>query len=191
MQQQVLPEQLQVGVPAQLLSNRPDVRQAEHNLAQYFYRVQHARSLFYPSLTISATAAFSGRFVPSLVGSLLQPIFARGAIKSNLRIAKAQYEQALVQFEQKLLEAGTEVNNALLQCSTARDKRSIRAEQIAALEQAMEHTQLLMRHGTTTYLEVIYAQQSLLKAQTEQLEDWLDEAQGVVALYRALGGGTK
>ncbi|MBR1807760.1 MAG: TolC family protein [Paludibacteraceae bacterium] len=191
MQSQVLPEQLQVGVSAQLLSNRPDVRQAEHNLEQYFYGVQHARSIFFPSIKIDASAAFAGAFIPSLIGSLVQPIFAHGGIKANLDISKAQYEQALLQFEQKMLEAGSDVNNALLQCQTARQKREQRTLQVEALTKAMEHTLSLMNNGSTTYLEVIYAQQALLDAQTSQLEDWLDEAQGVVKLYQSLGGGVK
>ena len=191
MQQQVLPEALSVGVSAQLLANRPDVRQAEHNLEQYFYGVQYARSMFFPSIKIDASAAFAGAFIPSLIGSLVQPIFAHGGIKANLEISKAQYEQALLAFEQKMLQAGADVNNALLQCQTARSKRVLRAEQIAALTRAMQHTQSLMTNGSTTYLEVIYAQQSLLDAQTQQLQDWLDEAQGVVKLYQSLGGGTK
>ena len=121
----------------------------------------------------------------------MQPIFAHGGIKANLDISKAQYEQALLQFEQKMLEAGSDVNNALLQCQTARQKREQRTLQVEALTKAMEHTRSLMNNGSTTYLEVIYAQQALLDAQTSQLEDWLDEAQGVVKLYQSLGGGVK
>lgn len=185
---QVLPEELQVGVSAQLLSNRPDVRQAERKLEQYFYGVQHARSMFYPSIKIDASAAFAGAFIPSLIGSLVQPIFAHGGIKANYDIAKAQYEQALLEFEQKMLEAGADVNNALLQCQTARGKRVHRTGQIAALRQAMEHTQSLMTNGSATYLEVIYTQQSLLDAQTELLQDQLDEALGIISLYQSLGG---
>lgn len=189
--QQVLPEELQVGVSAQLLANRPDVRQAEHNLEQYFYGVQHARSMFYPSLKIDASATYAGAFIPSLIGQLVQPIFAHGGLVANLEIAKAQYEQALLQFEQKMLEAGSEVNNALRQCQTARAKRTARAQQVAALQKAMDNTQLMMTNGHTTYLEIIYAQQALLEAQTQQLNDWLEEAQGVVKLYQALGGGVR
>lgn len=188
---QQFPEELQVGVSAQLLQFRPDVRQAERNLEQYFYGVQYARSMFYPSIKIDASAAFAGAFIPSLVGSLVQPLFAHGGIKANLEIAKAQYEQALLQFEQKMLEAGADVNNALLQCETARERHAVHVLQQESLARAMEQTEALMTNGSTTYLEVIYAQQSLLDAQTATLQDWLDEAQGIVRLYQSLGGGTK
>ena len=189
--QQVLPAELQVGVSAQLLANRPDVRQAEHNLEQYFYGVQHARAMFYPSVRIDASVAYAHAFIPSLIGQLVQPIFAHGGLKANLDIAKAQYEQALLQYEQKLLDAGAEVNNALRQCLTAREKRDKRTHQVEALQSAMEQTRSLMTNGHTTYLDIIYAQQSLLDAQTAQLNDWLEEAQGVVKLYQALGGGVR
>lgn len=191
LQQQVLPNELAVGVSAQLLANRPDVRAAEHNLEQYFYGVQHARSMFYPSIKIDASATYAGMFIPSLIGSLVQPIFAHGGLKANLDISKAQYEQALLQFEQKMIQAGSEVNSALVRCQTANEKRIKRQSQIEALSKAMEHTSSLMTNGSTTWLEVIFAQQSLLDARTQQLRDWLDEAQGVVSLYQSLGGGVR
>ncbi len=191
LEEQVPPAELQVGVSAQLLSNRPDVRQAEHNLEQYFYGVQYSRSMFYPSLKIDASAAFSGKFIPSLIGSLVQPIFAHGGIKANYEISKAQYEQALLQFEQKMLTAGSEVNNALRKCQTAEMEYAQHTLQVEALTKAMEHTLSLMNNGSTTYLEVIYAQQALLDAQTSQLQDLLDRALGTVELYQALGGGVK
>ncbi|MCM1034439.1 MAG: TolC family protein [Paludibacter sp.] len=188
--EQVLPQELQVGVSAQLLANRPDVRQAEHNLEQYFYGEHYARSAMFPTIGIDGSALWNGNFVAAFLGSLTQPIFQHYALKANLEIAKAQYQQALLAFEQALVQAGSDVNNAMRQCITARAKHSLRTQQIQALQQAMEHTQALMTNGSTTYLEVIYAQQSLLEAQTTQLSDWLEEAQGVVALYQALGGGS-
>ncbi len=181
---------LAVGVSMQLLANRPDVRQAERNLEQYFYNVNYARSQFYPSIKISGSVMWSSGFIHSLLCGLAQPLFAHGAIKGNLDIAKAQYQQALLAFEQKLIEAGTEVNDALRQCLTAREKQILRTEQIASLEKAMLHTQSLMTNGHTTYLEVIYAQQSLLDAQTQQIADWLEESQSLIRLYQSLGGGT-
>lgn len=189
--QQVLPAELQVGVSAQLLANRPDVRQAEYNLEQYFYGVRHARSMFYPSIRIDASVLYADSFIPALIGQLAQPIFAHGGLKANLDIVKAQYEQALLAFEQKLLEAGGEVNDALRQCENARAKRGVRTQQVEALQNAMRYTELTMTNGHTTYLDIIYAQQSLLDAQTLQINDWLEEAQGVVHLYQALGGGVK
>ena len=106
-----------------------------------------------------------------------------------MKIAKAQQEEARLAFQQALLNAGTEVNNALTQVQTARAKTDTRSEQLQSLERAVESTQLLMWHGSTTYLEVLTAQQTLLSAQLSAIADRLAELQGVVSLYHALGGG--
>ena len=172
---QQLPENLSVGVPLQILSNRPDVRSAEQSLAQAFYTTNAARSAFYPSITLSGSAGWTnsagamivnpGKFLATAVASLTQPLFNRGANIAQLRIAKAQQEEARLSFEQTLLNAGSEVNNALVQYQTARDKSAYFNRQVASLENAARSTQLLMKHGNTTYLEVLTAQQTLLNAQ--------------------------
>ena len=194
---QQLPQELAVGVPVQMLSNRPDVRNAEYSLMQSFYATNAARSALYPSITLSGSAGWTnnagikemnpGKLLLSAAGSLLQPIFNAGANRANLKIAKAQQEEAKLSFRQTLLNAGAEVNNALTQCQSARAKTDLRAKQIEALTRAVESTELLMEHSSTTYLEVLTAQQSLLSAQLSQITDRFDEIQGIVNLYQALG----
>lgn len=195
---QQLPDNLAVGVPVQMLSNRPDIRQAEYSLMQSFYATNAARSALYPSITLSGSAGWTnnagvitnpGKLLLSAAGSLLQPIFNANANRANLKIAKAQQEESKLAFQQALLNAGAEVNNALTQCQTARAKTDLRIKQIEAMERAVESTELLMQHSSTTYLEVLTAQQSLLSAQLSQIADQFDEIQGVVNLYQALGGG--
>lgn len=110
-----------------------------------------------------------GKFLATAVASLTQPLFNRGANIAQLRIAKAQQEEARLSFEQTLLNAGSEVNNALVQYQTARDKSVYFNRQVASLENAARSTQLLMKHGNTTYLEVLTAQQTLLNAQLSQV----------------------
>lgn len=196
---QTFPEDLSVGVPLQLLSRRPDVKSAELALASAFYSTNAARSAFYPSITLSGTAGWTnsagnlivnpGKVLLSAVASLTQPLFNRGQNVAQLKIAKAQQEEARLAFQQTLLNAGSEVNNALTQVQKARGRASLRQEQVASLEEAVRSTQLLMQHGTTTYLEVLTAQQSLLSARLTQVADRFDEIQGIVNLYQALGGG--
>ncbi|MEG1611017.1 MAG: TolC family protein [Alistipes sp.] len=196
---QVMPEALIVGVPMQMLSNRPDVRSAELSLTQAFYATAEARSALYPSLTLSGSAGWTnsaggmivnpGKILLSAAASLVQPIFNAGANRARVKISKAQQEESKLGFQQTLLNAGAEVNNALTQCQSARAKTDLRTKQIASLETAVESTQLLMRHGTSTYLEVLTAQQSLLAAQLSQISDRFSEIQGVINLYHALGGG--
>lgn len=196
---QQLPDDLLVGVPLLMLTNRPDIRSAEYSLMQSYYATAEARSALYPSITLSGSAGWTnnsgagivdpGKILLSAAGSLLQPIFNANANRARVKIAKAQQEESKLSFQQALLNAGAEVNNALMQCQSARSKTDLRAKQIESLGRAVESTELLMRHGTTTYLEVLTAQQSLLSAQLSQISDQYDEIQGIVNLYQALGGG--
>ncbi|MDE7149584.1 MAG: TolC family protein, partial [Bacteroidales bacterium] len=186
-------------MPLQLLANRPDVRQAEYDLAQAFYAMNAARAAFYPSLTLSGTFGWTnngggvvldpGKWLLGAVGALTQPLFNLGTNRANLTIAKAQQQEATLRFQQSLLDAGKEVNDALTQWQTARRQVEICGNQIAALREAVRKTELLMRHSTTTYLEVLTAQQSLLAAELNEPQARFDEIQGVVNLYRALGAG--
>ena len=196
---QRLPEDVAVGVPMQMLSNRPDVRAAERSLEQAFYATNQARAAFYPSIVLSGSAGWTnsagsmivnpGKFLASAVGSLTQPLFNKGQIMAQYRIAKAQQEEASLSFQQALLNAGSEVNHALVACQTSKAKTLLFEKQIQSLEKALESTSLLMEHGTTTYLEVLTARQSLLSAQLSQTANRFTEIQSVINLYQALGGG--
>ncbi|WP_080904082.1 TolC family protein [Parabacteroides sp. Marseille-P3160] len=196
---QQFPQEMSVGVPLQLLSKRPDVRNAEMSLAQAFYSTNEARAAFYPSITLSGTAGWTnsgggiianpGALLLEAVGSLTQPIFNRGTNKARLKIAEAQQEEAKLEFKQSILDAGAEVNNALTQWQTSRGKIEIDIQQIASLERAVKSTQLKMKYGNTTYLEVLTAETSLLDAELTLVNDRFDEIQGVINLYHALGGG--
>ena len=198
--QQKIRTELLVGVPAQLLSNRPDVQGAELDLAQAYYTTNLARAAFYPSVNLGGTLGWTnsagsaltnpGQFLLSFVGGLVQPIFNAGSNRAQLKIAQAQQEQAKLAFVQALLSAGSEVNDAIMQCQTARNKTDVRKRQIAALESAVVSTQQLMRHGESTYLEVLTAQQNLLQAQLSQIADRFEGIQGMINLYQALGGGS-
>ncbi|WP_106831211.1 TolC family protein [Parabacteroides pacaensis] len=190
---------LSVGVPLQMLSNRPDVKSAELSLEQAFYVTNQARSAFYPSLTLSGNAGWTNnagamivnpaKFLATAVGSLTMPLFNRGANIANLKIAKAQQEEARLNFHQTLLKAGSEVNDALSQLQTAQGKAGYYEKQIVSLEKAEESTSLLMEHGNTTYLEVLTARQTLLNARLAQVSNRFMEIQGMINLYQALGGG--
>ena len=196
---QVITQDLSVGVPMQMLANRPDVRAAERSLEQAFYATNQARSSFYPSITLSGSAGWTnsagsmivnpGKFLASAVGSLTQPLFAKGQLIAQYKIAKAQQEEASLAFQQTLLNAGSEVNDALVACQTTREKRILFEKQVESLEKALKSTSLLMEHGTTTYLEVLTARQSLLSAQLSQTANRFSEIQSVITLYQALGGG--
>ena len=185
-------QELFIGVPAQLLSRRPDVQQAEYNLRIAYHNTNIAHAQLYPSLTITGEGAFKGSpatWALSFVAKLVQPIFNAGANRANYKIAQSQQREALLEFEHKLLEAGSEVNTALAQCRSARSKTNLRIRQIETLESSVYSTRQLMSHSEATYLEVLTAQQSLLSARLQQVSDRFEGIQGVINLYRALGGG--
>lgn len=196
---QQFPDSLSTGIPLQLLHRRPDVRQSEAALAVAFYATNTARAAFYPSITLGGTAGWTnaagavvtnpGQWLFTAVGSLVEPLFARGRNRANLKIARAQQEEALVNFRQSLLTAGAEVNDALVQWQTARQRLVLDNRQIEALRSALRSAELLMQHSSQNYLEVLTARQSLLQAELDAASDRFDAIQGVINLYHALGGG--
>ncbi len=187
-----------VGLPIELLGNRPDVRMAESGLAAAFYATAESRSALYPSITLSGSAGYTNSvgtvanpadMLYSAVASLVQPIFNRGVLKGQVKISEAQQQQALLSFNQAILEAGAEVNNALSECQSAQERLEYSAEQIELLERAVTKTELLMQHGAANSLEVLTAQLSLLQSELSMSADRYNLSQGVINLYRALGGG--
>ncbi|AOM76446.1 efflux transporter outer membrane subunit [Pedobacter steynii] len=192
---------VKIGVPTQLLENRPDVQGAEYAFRGAFENTNLARTYFYPSLTITAAGGlssldikdfFSKSIFYNLVGGLTQPIFNKGLNKQRLETAKSAQEQAMNSFQKTLLVAGQEVSNALYAYQTAVEKEEARAKQIAALEKSVNYTQELLRYSSATnYTDVLTSEQSLLAAQLSGVTDRLQKLQSVVNLYRALGGGWK
>lgn len=193
------PTELQTGVPVALLSRRPDVRAAENRLASAYYAVNVARADLYPSLSLSGVAGWTNSLGTTVVnpsglllnaaGSLLQPIFNAGALRGKVKIAEADQEAAMLAFRQTVLDAGAEVNDALTGYQTALAKEEWRTKQVEALSKAVAKTEKLMQYASTTYLEVLTAQQSLLQAQTSQAQDTYEKISSVISLYHALGGG--
>lgn len=196
---QRLPDSISAGVPLQLLSNRPDIRRAEAALAEAFYAVGAARSAFYPSLTLSGTIGWTnsgggailnpGKWFSSAIAQLTAPLLDRGTNTANLKVARARQQQAALRFEQSLLDAASEVNDALAAWQTACGRIALARQQTDDLGVAVEKTRLLVRHSPANYLEVLTAQQALLEARLTLARDRTDALQSVVSLYHALGGG--
>ncbi len=195
------PQELNSGIPAALLSRRPDVRAAENNLASAYYAVNASRAALYPSLSLSGVAGWTNNLGGAVMNpagillnaaaSLFQPIFNATALRGKVEIARADQEIAELEFVRTVLNAGAEVNGALTQYQTALEKEQWRTLQVASLTTAVEKTEKLMQYTSTTYLEVLTAQQSLLSAQTSQAQDTFDKICAVITLYRALGGGVE
>ena len=185
---QSLPSNFSTGIGIQLLNNRADVHAAEMSLAQCFYDVNTARSRFYPSITITGTGAFTnqnglvnpGKMLWSAVGSLVQPIFQHGQIVAGLKVAQMQYEQAYNTWQNSILKAGNEVSNALVLYNSSDEKAKLEAKQIEILTKNVEDTKQLYKSSTSSYLEVIQAQSSLLNAEISKVQDDFYKMQAVV-----------
>ena len=190
---------VRVGIPAQMLERRPDIRLANYYLEEAFYNVQAARAAFFPSITLTGEAGWSnngglvnpGKLLLQFIGSLTQPIFARGQIRANYKTAQLTEENLKKKYVQAVIDAGNEVNEALADCQAAREKHDYYHRQVEVLHEAYVGTHELMDNGKAKYLEVLTAQESLLSAQLNEASNMYNGAQALIALYIALGGGTK
>lgn len=192
---------LKVGVPVELLSNRPDVMVAEGNYRHAFEMTNVARSAFYPALTITASGGFQSMQVRDLfslnslfaniMGGLMQPILNHRQIKTQYEVAKAQQKQALYNFESTLLNASREVSNSLYSYQASTKKIDLEKKQYDAFSQAAEYSQELLNNGLANYLEVLTAQDSALNAQLNLVNSKVMQLDAMINLYRALGGGWK
>lgn len=197
------PTAIETGIPLALLQNRPDVRQAELQLASKFYAVNSAKASFYPALTLSGTLGFTnngssielnpGKWLWNALGQLAQPIFQNGRLRAQKRVAEMQQEEAKMAFQQSLVAAGNEVNTALVKLQTAQGKRQFIDGQIRALNDAVQATEALYKDNVSrqvNYLNVLTAQTGLLSAQLGQLANQYAVISATIELYQALGGGS-
>lgn len=193
---------LSVGLPSQLLANRPDVHAAELEVASYFEEINVAKRAFYPSLTITASGGFSNfelkdwftstGFFANVAGGLIQPVFNKRLNKTRLEIANANYHEKVYQFQKTLMTAGQEVSDALYSYESATEQEQKRMMQVDKLSLAVDYTKkLLVYHSATNYTDVLTSEQAYLHAQIQLTNDKLLKWQSVIKLYRALGGGTR
>lgn len=191
---------LTIGVPASMLELRPDIRLANYTMEEAFYNTNTARAAFFPSITLTGSAGWTnsagiivnpGKLLFNAVAQLTQPIFARGKLKANLKIAQLTEEDLQRKYVQTVIDAGNQVNEAIADCQAAREKHAYYHRQVQVLYNAYTGTHELMDNGKANYLEVLTAQESLLNSQLSEAMNMYNGAQAVIALYIALGGGTK
>lgn len=195
-----LPTRFELGVPAELLQNRPDIKVADQALAEAFYNTASARAAFFPSFSLQGILGWTnngglianpGALLMQALASLAQPIFAQGKLRANLKIAKLNQQDMLNQYVQTVIEAGNQVNEALADCQKAKDKYELYQRQVEVLEDAYVGTHELMNNGKASYLEVLTAQESLLSAQLNNATNMYNGSIALIGLYIALGGATK
>ncbi len=197
-----VPENLSTGLPAAMVSRRPDVRTAELGLISANAAVGIAQANMYPALNITAGGGLesfkaSNWFsVPNSLfgiaaGSIAQPIFKRREMKTQFEVAELQREQAVIQFRQTVLQSVAEVTNALVQLDKLEQQQQIATGQVDTLRRAVFNSKLLFRSDLANYLEVITAQGNALQAELNLASIQRQKLDAMVELYRSLGGGWK
>lgn len=198
---QTIDQELQVGIPALLLSNRPDIKSAQYSLMQTFELKNVAKINLYPSFTLTASGGFeslelddwisANSIFANIVGGITQPLFNQRKLKTQVEVAKNNEEQALLNYRQTLLVAGSEVSNALFAYDTESKKYVFRTKEAEALSNAEKNSEELLNNGYATYLDLLTARQSALSAKLNLVDCKLQQLLTVVDLYKALGGGWK
>ncbi|MEH6682756.1 MAG: TolC family protein [Sediminicola sp.] len=199
LEEQELNREMKIGVPTLLLRNRPDVIQAEYGLINSFELANVAKSNFYPSITLSATAGFqsleldnwidSSSIFANLMAGLTQPLLNGRRIRTAYEVAKAQQEESLLLFKKTLLTAGKEVSEALNDYSISMEKEVFIQQEAEALRRAESNSQELLNNGFATYLDLLTARENALNAELSLIDNRLDQLSATIELYRALGGG--
>lgn len=196
---QKLEQETMLGVPATLLSNRPDVMAAEYSLIQSFELTNVANSSFYPSLTLTASGGLqslqledlfkTNSLFANIIGGLTQPLLNQRKLKTQKEVALANQESALINFKKTLLTAGNEVSNALYSYENEVKKFEFRKKEVEALRTAESNSEELLKNGYANYLDLLTARQSALTAELNVIDSKLLQLTSIVDLYEALGGG--
>lgn len=195
-----VPESISTGIPALMLENRPDVRSAGRSVEAAYYVTNQARSAMFPSLSLSGLLGWTSQGKPitdpatlifNAVASLTQPIFAQGRLKANLEVSKLRQEEAAQTYTQTILKAGNDVNRALREINSSKEKDELYKRQVEVLTKAFNATEELMHSGKALYLEVLIAQKDLLGAKQGEARNLYNGSLGLVNLYVSLGGGVK
>jgi NodT family efflux transporter outer membrane factor (OMF) lipoprotein len=199
LEDQVIDTPLETGVPAQLLSNRPDVMAAEYNLRNAFELTNAARASFYPSLTLSATGGLqnieidklfnANSLFATIIGGLTQPIFNKRQIRTQYEVSQAKQEQAFLDFRLAVITASKEVSDALYSYEAATEKIEVKQKEFEAYNLATDYSEQLLDNGLANYLEVLTAQENALNSSLNLINARNNQLQSVVDLYEALGGG--
>ncbi|HAZ23798.1 MAG TPA: RND transporter [Algoriphagus sp.] len=194
------PKLVQAGIPSQLLINRPDIRQAELELAAAKLDVKVARANFYPSFRITSGLgfqAFNARYLLTspesmlygLAGDLMAPLVNRNAIKAQYQTANSKQLQAVYEYEQRILNGYYEVSNQMAKISNLEQSANLKARQVQALTESIAISSSLFRSARADYMEVLLTQRDALESKMELIETKAQQMNAMVHLYQALGGG--
>ncbi|MBI1288742.1 MAG: efflux transporter outer membrane subunit [Flavobacteriales bacterium] len=197
---QMLPNVIQTGIPSQLLENRPDVRQAELQLAAAKLDVKAAKAEFYPSLSIKAGVGYQAfnlkyfittpqSLLYNIAADLMAPLVNRNAIKAKYLSAGSKQMQAVYNYERTILGAYTEVANQMAMIENLANSYDLRSQQVAALTRSIDISTGLFKSARADYMEVLMTQRDALDARMELIDTKKSQLNATVNIYQALGGG--
>jgi len=193
-----IPPRVPVGIPSELARRRPDIRQAEAQLHAATAEIGVAKADFYPKLTLSGSAALQATQLKNLglpaqtysIGpSLTIPIFEGGRLRRTVDLRTAQQQEAAVNFQKTVLQAFTDVDNALVAYGAEQRRQARLSQQVAQSRTALDLAQKRYRQGVSDFLEVLTAQRTVLQAEQSLADSTATVSSNLVALYKALGGG--
>jgi NodT family efflux transporter outer membrane factor (OMF) lipoprotein len=195
-------DNIQAGVPSQLLQNRPDIRQAELNLAAAKLDIKVAKANFYPSLNIAGGIgyqAFNAKYLVTspqslmftLAGELMAPLINRNAIKAYYYSATSKQIQAAYNYEKTILNAYIEVANQLSNINNLERSYNLKAQQVQALTHSIDISTRLFKSARADYMEVLLTQRDALESKFDLIETKMQQMHARVNIYKALGGGWK
>ena len=195
----IVPQAVYAGIPSELLENRPDIKQAEYELAASRLDIKSAKARFYPSLDIGAGVGLQAfnptylikpeSFLFSLAGELTAPLINRSAIKAAYYNANAKQVQAVYHYEQTVLGAYIEVANQLSKIKNLKNSLDIKTKEVDALTKSIDISNDLFKYARADYMEVLLTQRDALESKFELVEKKVNQLKASVAVYRALGGG--
>lgn len=195
-----VPEHLTTGIPADILAIRPDVKAAELAIMAANAKVGATQANMYPSLNITASGGINafkasnwfnipGSLFGTVAGGLTQPIFQRRQLKTQFEIAKVEKEKSVIEFKRSIVNAVTEVTDALVKLEKLKKQRELEESRVQTLKQAIKNADMLFKNGMANYLEIITAQSNVLQSELNLMDIERQQLSAMVDLYRSLGGG--
>jgi outer membrane protein, multidrug efflux system len=194
-----LPAAVPAGLPSELLDRRPDIREAEANLMAASADIGVAKADFFPNISLTGTAGLESYALNSLfntnaglwngVASVTQPVFEAGALRSGMRLVRAQEEQMLLTYKQTIIDAFQQASDALIAWRKDREFRAQQERLTSAAADADRLSKILYQHGGASYLQVLTSETNYFAAELNLAQAELNERLALVQLYNALGGG--
>jgi outer membrane protein, multidrug efflux system len=197
--EQPVPENVPTGLPSELLERRPDVREAEANMMAANAQIGVAKAAFFPSISLTGSGGLESNVLSHFLQqpsqtwnaglNITQPIFEGGALRSGLRLSRAQYQEEVLSYEQTIQDALEQVSNALVADQRDREFREQQELLTRAAQRSDELSEVLYKDGGASYLQVLTAETNYFSAELNLVQAQLNERLALVQLYQSLGGG--